>query len=251
MPGDVRRKVDAGRSRRPRCAKPGVQVQRHDARRRPQPARLRARDEPARARAPGSDAEREILAFHYEGKDLNSPNDVVRPLGRHDLLLRPLVRAHARLRHRARARARLAGRVHDPARRRPERPAPGGRTGRVRDAERALLLARRVAALHQRHAGRATSTSTTSLPTGRSRTAACFAEGIGDGDLEEGGLVDGMKCDEQRQHLGHGPRRRLGVQRGGRAPRRGRDPGERRATSPGAAPTGTRCSCRRPRPSTP
>ena len=24
-----------------------------------------------------------------------------------------------------------------------------------------------------------------------------FAEGIGDGDLEKGGLVDGMKCDEQ------------------------------------------------------
>ena len=51
-------------------------MQRHDPRRRPQPPRLRARDELARPRAPGTDAEREILAYHYEGKYLNSPNDV-------------------------------------------------------------------------------------------------------------------------------------------------------------------------------
>ena len=58
--------------------------------------------------------------------------------------------------------------------------APGGgdaaarrRQGRVRAAERPLLLARRVAALHQRHPRRATSRSTTSTPTARSPTAGC------------------------------------------------------------------------------
>ncbi len=62
------------------------------------------------------DGSREILAYHHEGKYLNSPNDVITTLGRHDLLLRPVVRPHARLRHRARARARLPGRLPDPAR---------------------------------------------------------------------------------------------------------------------------------------
>ena len=34
------------------------------------------------------DGVRETLAFHWQGKYLNSPNDVMRPLGRDDLLLR-------------------------------------------------------------------------------------------------------------------------------------------------------------------
>ena len=66
----------------------------------------------------GKDTGREVLASHYEGQELNSPNDVCVKLGRVDLVLRPLVRAHARLRARARARARLAGRLPRPARRR-------------------------------------------------------------------------------------------------------------------------------------
>ena len=55
-----------------------------------------------------------------------------------------------------------------------------------------------------------------------------FAESIGDGDLAKGGLVDGMKCDERGNVWVDGPRRRLGVRAGRRAPRRGRDPGGRR-----------------------
>ena len=71
-----------------------------------------------------------------------------------------------------------------------------------------------------------------------------FAEGIGDGDLEKGGLVDGMKCDERGNIWVTGPDgvwvfsaegEHLGVVGSPRAS----------ATSPGAAPTGTRCSCRR------
>ena len=64
----------------------------------------------------GKNTNREVLASHYEGQELNSPNDVVRQVGRVDLVLRPVVRAHARLRRRARARARLAGRLPASAR---------------------------------------------------------------------------------------------------------------------------------------
>ncbi len=55
-----------------------------------------------------------------------------------------------------------------------------------------------------------------------------FAEGIGDGDLEKGGLVDGMKCDEQGNIWVTGPGGVWVIQRGGRASGRGRHPGERR-----------------------
>ena len=74
-----------------------------------------------------------------------------RALGRDDLLLRPVVRPHAGLRHRARARARLPGRLPHSARRRPGRAVAAPAEGRVRPAERALLLSRREAAVHQRH----------------------------------------------------------------------------------------------------
>ena len=59
-----------------------------------------------------------LLATHCEGKELNSPNDVVVALGRHDLLHRSDLRADAGLRPRARAGARLPGRLPDPAGRR-------------------------------------------------------------------------------------------------------------------------------------
>ena len=51
---------------------------------------------------------REILASHFEGKELNSPNDVcVRSDG--SIIQRPVVRPHAGLWRRARSTARLAG----------------------------------------------------------------------------------------------------------------------------------------------
>ena len=95
------------------------------------------------------DGTRETIASHFRGKELKSPNDVVDALGRDDLLQRPVVRPRARLRRRARARPRLPGRLPDPGRRR--RARARGRRGRVRAAQRAVLLAGRVAALHQRH----------------------------------------------------------------------------------------------------
>ena len=170
MPADIRRKVtlDGTVTEVP---EPVVQVQRHDARRRPQPARLRARHELARPRAHRRRARDARLPLAGQGPE--QPERRHRPLGRHDLLLRPVVRPLARLRHRARARARLAGRLPHPARRRQDELELVVARGRVRDAERPLLLARRVAAVHQRHAGRATSRSSTSTPTARSRTAGC------------------------------------------------------------------------------
>ena len=142
-----------------RGQEPVVQVQRDDPRCGPQPARLRARHELARARAPRRRARDPGVPLR--GQVPEQPERRDRPLGRDDLLLRPVVRALSRLRDRARAGARLAGRLPDPARRRAGRAAARRREGRVRDAERAVLLPGRVAPLRQRHAGGVTSRSTT------------------------------------------------------------------------------------------
>ncbi len=121
MPGDVRRKVtlDGDGDRGPEAV---LQVQRDDARRRPQPARLRARHELARARAHRRRARDARLPLR--GQVPEQPERRLRPLRRDDLLLRPVVRALSRLRDRARAGARLAGRLPDPAGRRAGRARP-------------------------------------------------------------------------------------------------------------------------------
>ena len=66
--------------------------------------------------------------------------------------------------------------------------------GRLRAAERSLLLAGRVAALRQRHAGAYIRVfdvgSDGTLSNGR-----MFFDGVGTGVIEEG-IPDGMKCDE-------------------------------------------------------
>ena len=119
------------------------------------------------------DGVREIARVPLRGQVPEQPERRHRPLGRDDLLLRPVVRALPRLRDRARARARLAGRLPDPA--------GGGQDelelvvgeGRVRDAERALLLARTSRSSTSTTRRARTSRSTTSTPTARSRTAGC------------------------------------------------------------------------------
>ena len=98
------------------------------------------------------DGVRETLAFHYEGKYLNSPNDVTVRSDGTIYFSDPWYGRFPGFGDRARAGARLAGRVPHPARRRPGRARPRRRPGRVRHAERALLLARRVAPVRQRHA---------------------------------------------------------------------------------------------------
>ncbi len=100
----------------------------------------------------GTDANREVLATHFEGKELNSPNDVcVRSDGSiwfsDPWYGRMPVFGVERERELGwQGVFRIAPGGGDPAARR--------RQGRVRAAERAVLLARRVAALHQRHARR-------------------------------------------------------------------------------------------------
>ena len=95
------------------------------------------------------DGRREVLATHFDGQELNSPNDVCVHSERRDLFLRPLVWPHAGLRRRAAAPARLPGRLPHSAGRR--RAAASRRPQPVRAAERRLLLARREAALRQRY----------------------------------------------------------------------------------------------------
>ena len=117
---------------------------------------------------------REVLASHFEGKELNSPNDVcIRSDGVH-LLQRPLVRADAALRGGAPARAWMAGGVSRVHRR---RASPRRRQAPVRPAERAVLLARREQAVRERHDACADSGVRRRRPTARSRTGGCSRRG--------------------------------------------------------------------------
>ena len=140
--------VDARRHRR-RGHEPEQQVQRHDLRRRPQPARLRAHDELGRPGTARRDARDTRHALPGQGAE--QPERHHRPLERRDLLQRPHLRPLARLRDRARPGPRLPGRLPPRSGRR----RSGAARRRLRRAERALLLAGRVAAVHQRHAERA------------------------------------------------------------------------------------------------
>ena len=126
---------------------PVEQVQRAHLRRRPQPARLRARHELARPRAARRDARDDREPLRGQGAEQPERRRASTRAARS--LLRPVVRPHARLRRGARARARLPGRLPARGRRRARAPR---RPRRLRAAERPLLLARRVAPLHQRHA---------------------------------------------------------------------------------------------------
>ena len=80
MPMDIRRRwTEDGGVRRGH--EPGEQVQRHDARRRSEPDRLRAlaRATSSARRSTRTEPRRAARSSprHYEGKELNSPNDVV------------------------------------------------------------------------------------------------------------------------------------------------------------------------------
>ena len=106
---------------------------------------------------------------HYQGKELNSPNDIV-------------VHSSGAIYFTDPTYGRWPGfgveREQDLDFQGVYRLAPGGGDPEllvddIRRAERALLLARRVAALHQRHAERADPRLRRAGPTGRSRTGGC------------------------------------------------------------------------------
>ena len=189
----------------------------------------------------GTGGGREVLATHYEGQRAQQPQRRRGQERRRDLLHRPDLRAHARLRDRARAGPRLPGRLPHRAGRR--RPAAADR--RLRPAQRAVLLDRRVAALHQRHRRARTSASSTSPADGTIANGRVLADGIGSGSLEIGDLVDGMKLDERGNVWVTGPGRRVRLRsRRASTSAPSRSP-RTSATSTGAGPTGTSSSSRR------
>ena len=115
------------------------------------------------------DGTRETLATHWQGKELNSPNDVIVASDGSIIFTDPTygrmpgfgLEREQDLDFQGVYRLPAGGGEHRAARR------------RLRAAERALLLARRVAALHQRHRHARTSACSTSARTTRSRTDAC------------------------------------------------------------------------------
>ena len=84
------------------------------------------------------DGAREVLASHFEGKELNSPNDVCVRSDGSIYFSDPYLRARACLWDRAAARTRLSRRLPRAPRRR--RSATRGRSRSVRAAERPLLF---------------------------------------------------------------------------------------------------------------
>ncbi len=183
------------------------------------------------------DGRREVLASHFEGQELNSPNDVLRALRRLDLFLATLVRPHAGLRRGAPAPARLPGRLSRAARRRTA--AASGRPHALRSAERAVLLAGREAALRQRHR------EMHDLGVrGERRRLALARTHLRERHPLRAGAGRSRRHEMRRagQYLGHGAGRRLGLFADAAAC------SERCAcrswfpTSPGAARISTRCS---------
>ena len=165
----------------------------------------------------GKDTGREVLASHYEGQELNSPNDVCVKSDGSIWFSDPWYGRMPGFGLERERDARLAGRLPRPARRR--RPAAGRREGRVRAAERALLLARRVAALHQRHAEGVDQGLRRRAPDGSALERPDVLRGHRL-RRDRGGHPGRDEVRRAGQHLGHRPRRRLGDQRRRRAPRR-------------------------------
>ena len=147
------------------------------------------------------DGERETIASHFRGKELNSPNDVITRSDGTIYFSDPLVRADAGVRRRARRRARLPGRLQAPGRRRRPRArrrrdefempnglcfSPDESLLYINDTPNARIRVYDVAA-------------DGSLSNGR-----VFPDGIGDGVIENG-VVDGMKCDERGNVWVSGP----------------------------------------------
>ena len=121
------------------------------------------------------DGRREVLASHFEGKELNSPERRVRALRRLDLLHRPLVRAECRTTA-SNGRAKLGWQGVF-------RVAPDGGLHLVVDKRRfdqpngCVLLPRREQALRQRHHARALIRVFDVAPDGSLSHGRLFAQG--------------------------------------------------------------------------
>ena len=140
------------------------------------------------------DGTREIIAQEFEGEELNSPNDVVVHSSGAIYFSDPWYGRMPGFGHPRKRRLGFQG-VYRIAPGR-WRPRARRRSRRVRDAERALLLAGRVAHLHQRHAAGAHQGVGSAARDGTLSNGRMFFEGIGTGVIEDG-IPDGMKCDER------------------------------------------------------
>ena len=141
----------------------------------------------------GKDTGREVLASHYEGQELNSPNDVCVKSDGSIWFSDPWYGRMPGFGARARAGARLAGRLPRPARRR--RPGAGRRQDEY-EQPNGLCFSPDESLLYINDTPKAwikvyDVESDGSLANGR-----MFFEGIGSGVIEEG-IPDGMKCDEE------------------------------------------------------
>ena len=132
--------------------------------------------------ASGRTATRETIASHFQGKELNSPNDVVVAVDGSIYFTDPWYGRMPGFGVERERELDFQGVYRIP---------PGGGelqlvAGRLRDAERPLLLAGQHAALHQRHAAGAHPRLRRSPPTARSRTAACSPRGSATASFEDG-----------------------------------------------------------------
>ena len=139
-----------------------------------------------------TDGTREVLASHFEGKELNSPNDVVVGSDGSVYFSDPVVRAHARLRPRARAGPGLAGRVQGAA--------PGGGIELVVDRDQydqpnGLCFSPDESLMYINDTMRGLINVYDVNPDGSLSGERLFCDGIGTGVIEDG-IPDGMKCDE-------------------------------------------------------
>ena len=164
-----------------------------------------------------SDGSREIARVPLRGQVPEQPERRLRPLVGRDLLLRPVVRPVPGVRASS-ASASSVGRACSGSRRAAGRRARARRRqGRVRHAERPLLLAGRVAPVHQRHAARAHQ----GLGRGRGREHLERSDVLRGRRLRRhrGGHPGRDEVRRAREHLGDRAGRDLGDLGRGRAPR--------------------------------
>ena len=186
--------------RRHGAARPEQQVQRDDARQRRQPDRLRARHELGRPEAPDGTPRDARHALERQGAEQPERRDRRLATARSSSPTRPTGGCPASASSASRSSTSRASTALAGGRR---RPAAAGR--RLRAAERPLLLAGRVAALHQRHRPRAHPRLRRRRRTTSSRTDACSRRASATATSASGELVDGMKLDERGNVYVTGP----------------------------------------------
>ena len=194
----------------------------------------------------GTGSGREVLATHFEGQELNSPNDVV-------------VKSDGAIYFTDPTYGRMPGfgieREQDLSFQGLYRLPPGGGDPQLLDDDfgqpNGLCFTADERVLYVNDTERTNVRAFDVRDDGTLGPGRVVAEGIGSGDLAVGDLVDGMKLDERGNLWVTGPRRRARSGCASSAPRASTWAPSRRprpwATSTGAVPTGPGCSSPRRR----